>query len=543
MDNFFGEYGIFSGMMPVMDAEKKKTSPKTEKKQESNKTETKVVVEKFKAPMKIYFDSVASVEISEDNEFTKDEIFEKITKLSGINFFEEHRNSFSLKSLKGEKYILRPLESTKYDKGSAGKHLLYNELQSVEPFKENDDEEASTDSIIKGFKNETGLDISLYLIDDVYIPVASLKTKDNLKEMKFPVKVSSLTMFGETIEIESSDYETFLEKKEEEDSLIPVEDTKIEVSEAILKKVLCSLLPEYSMDLEFNYYSDQNFVQVMHKPISSSGTSVTPAVKKEETYPTNAVVTLFFTKYQLSPELFNDKKEITKKELLNFLRKKGHIEYSAERTEIRYEKKENIIIPLVKSAKRGYSLEDNEDYRKEESDLMTISVNKNSIRTLGCQMGSVDFHLPKIPFYILKEVIHFFWDMYVFKNTEAAAMIYYNKSGEEYEIYYPEQNVSHASVEFLKDERRELDSNLYSVMEIHSHGSFDAFWSGQDNADEIDHRLYAVIGDLKNFKYDDKHIKVRAATGGYHVRVKVSDIFEPLKSIEEFHCAMKRVHF
>ena len=56
MDNFFGEYGIFSGMMPVMDAEKKKTSPKTEKKQESNKTETKVVVEKFKGNTSNYVD-------------------------------------------------------------------------------------------------------------------------------------------------------------------------------------------------------------------------------------------------------------------------------------------------------------------------------------------------------------------------------------------------------------------------------------------------------------------------------------------------------
>lgn len=543
MDNFLGEFGIFSGMMPVMDEEETKPKTKPEKKQESKKTAPKAVEEKFKTPMKFYFDSLAAVEITDEKEITKSELFSEISRLTGVSLFEKNNSSFTLKCLKDESYILRPVLSAKYDKGAAGKHLLYDELQSIDPFKKDDDEEPTPEMIIEGFKKETGMDISLYLVDDVYIPVAVLNSKENLEKLQFPVKVGSLTMFGETIEIERNDYETFVEKKEELDTLIPEEVQETKVSEDILKKVLVSLFPEYAFDLEFNYYPELNFIQVMHKPISSSGSSSAPAVKKEDTYPTDAVVTLFFTKYQLSPELFNGKKEITKKELLNFIRKKGHIEYSAERTEIRYEKKENIIIPLVKSAKRGYSLEEDDDYRREETEIMTITVNKNSARTFGCHMGSVEFHLPKIPFSILKEIIHFFWDVYVHKRTEAVAMIYYNTAEAEYEIYYPEQHVDRASVEFEKDERRELDPNLYSVMEIHSHGCYDAFWSGQDNSDEIDHRLYAVVGDLKNFKYDESHIKVRASTGGYHVRVKVSDIFEPLKSISEFHCAMSRVHF
>ena len=79
-------------------------------------------------------------------------------------------------------------------------------------------------------------------------------------------------------------------------------------------------------------------------------------------------------------------------------------------------------------------------------------------------------------------------------------------------------------------------------MEIHSHGTYQAFWSSVDNEDEVSHRLYAVVGDFPHFNYDTKHILVRAATGTYHVQCNLWDIFERPVCPEDFSAKLGRVN-
>ncbi len=79
------------------------------------------------------------------------------------------------------------------------------------------------------------------------------------------------------------------------------------------------------------------------------------APKKEETYPTSATVSLFYTKFQITAEDFGGKKKITGKDLINYLRNvKGCIEYTEDFSVIKFDKKENLIkVAPGQYAKKG----------------------------------------------------------------------------------------------------------------------------------------------------------------------------------------------
>lgn len=165
-------------------------------------------------------------------------------------------------------------------------------------------------------------------------------------------------------------------------------------------------------------------------------------------------------------------------------------------------------MPLLKSGKRGaYILEDKEAYRKEFSPMMDLLVEKATGK------GSFKWNLPKMPYRILYDAMHFFWDVYVLKKSEAIVLVYYDPD-EGYSMEVPKQRATGSVVEF----DREFNDKLL-VMEFHSHAGFPAFWSYQDDADELSHRLYAVAGNLSDFQYDAAHLIVRAGTGGYHLKV------------------------
>ena len=206
---------------------------------------------------------------------------------------------------------------------------------------------------------------------------------------------------------------------------------------------------------------------------------------------------------------------------------KQYPEYSAERTEITYDKKANLILPILKSGKRGaYELNDVDEYRYEDTDLMSVCAIKEEPDKYGCVHGIVYYHLPRIPFSILTEIMHFFWDVYVCRGTEAIAQIFYRRETKEYEIHYPKQVATVGSVDFTRDPEKEASPLTIPVMEIHSHGAFTAHWSATDNMEELAHRLYAVVGEIPHFRYDNAHIRVRAATGGYYVQLDINEIFE-----------------
>jgi len=564
----FGDLGIFGNMVMMESDEpkkedKKKKAAKSKEKKDSSKAKTSVT--KYKAPLKVIFDSTGSVEITEEKEYTKEELLGQIASLSGISLFETEKEKFALTNVKGNIYIVRPSYSASYEKGSDGKKLLLSEVQELVTLTEPNEEGNFEVEAVKNYIKETyGMEVKMYLVGDTYIPVPKTSKNDPVDDMKFPVKITALTLFGEMIELEEEAYKEFKEealksgevaenKRNEDDeeddepeaSFLPVEKPKKKekVLSSVIEKILITFLPDYADDLVFNYTAESNLLQVMHKSVNSNASPAPASVKKEDTYPSDVTLSILFTRFELNSSMFGGKDKITKKDVVKFL-SKTYPEYSMERTVLEYDEKKKLLIAVPKSGKRGaYSLEEDEIFRRECSEMMDIEVSdKTAGRDMrGCYPGTVNFKLPKIPFKILQECLIFFWSVYVCKKTEAIAQIFYNKEEGEYEVYFPLQYTSSAGVEFERDLRRETDENLIQVMEIHSHARFSAFWSGTDNSDEKAHRLYGVVGNIPEFYYDNKHIMVRGATGGYHVRVALGDVFEFPTDLKEVHCALDRV--
>lgn len=83
-----------------------------------------------------------------------------------------------------------------------------------------------------------------------------------------------------------------------------------------------------------------------------------------------------------------------------------------------------------------------------------------------------------------------------------------------YRIRQPAQDRDTASVtyEYLPN----------AVMDIHSHGTMGAFFSGTDDRDEQGFRLYMVVGRLDRLIPD---IKIRVGVYGYFAPVRFNEIF------------------
>ena len=527
MFDMFEEIGIFGDVI-MPEIEEQKTSKKaktknTEKKEQNKKKEES----KYKLPVKVLFDSVEPVEIEGDRELTKAELFAEIAKMTDYQAIKEPEKYFKLEKLGERTYLYRPLYSAKCEKGSSGKYLLLGHILVLdEIIVQEDDKDISVDDVKKYIEDSYGYQVELYLVEEIYIPVPVNMNNDSLEKLEFPVKASALSLAGESLEITKEDYLAFIPKKEEQLSLI--EESEVEtdftVTEDVIVKVLTTFFPDYEKDLAYRYDSEKNLICVNHKNNAAQNTSAA-TVKKEELYPTDATVSLIFTRLQLSSELFGGKKEITKKEVLKYIGKQ-YPEYSPERTELVYDSKKKLIIPSLKSGKRGsYCLKEEEDFRYERTPIMEILAFKEERKLNGCVRGRVSYSLPKIPYSILKDVVDFFLNVFEEKDTEAVALIFYDKKIENYEVRIPKQTAGAAFVEFERDISLELDETKYLVMEIHSHGRYGTFWSDTDNREELSHRLYAVVGSLKDFAYDDLHIIVRAATGGLQVKIPLESIF------------------
>ena len=558
MNNFgFGTMGIFENLAPVEHTAPKASKPSKGKSEKATAEKKAPKVTRYHLPAQIHFDSYPSLEITDTGDYTLVEILEKISKLTGLDFFRQHPEELSLSKLSDASYLLRPTPLTKVEKGDSGCKLLLDSLLESLPVAEAVEEEAEeesgaedseakgkepapkdTVSQIKDYIQKTyGITVELHLLGDTYVPVPVSPSSGSEDNLHFPIKVCGLKVPMELIVLgESAISEENYVASDEESNIVP------QISKKGIEATILSLYPEYANDLTIGIDEENNAVQIMHKPPFTTSTSTT-AEKKEDTYPTNAVISLVFTRIQLSPDDFSGAKTVTKKDILRYLGK-SYPEYSAERTELLYDKKKNTIMPILKSGKRGaYSLNETNDYRHESSDLMDILASKSfEPDSLGCVSGTVQLNFPKIPFSLLKEVVTFFWDTFILYQSEAIAFLFYRRSTGNYQVFIPYQTVNGDSVTFQREFEQECDPDLVPVMEIHSHGTYQAFWSSVDNEDEVSHRLYAVVGDFPHFNYDTKHILVRAATGTYHVQCNLWDIFERPVCPEDFSAKLGRVN-
>lgn len=139
----------------------------------------------------------------------------------------------------------------------------------------------------------------------------------------------------------------------------------------------------------------------------------------------------------------------------------------------------------------------------------------------------------KVPMQLLKDIENFF-RAFMIKNVtsaagyrpghgdyEAMALILYNLDTQQYRVSIPSQKVSKASVTYDIDDKAD---NEIVVVDIHSHNSMGAFFSGVDDRDDRSGAwVTGVLGKLDQPEFASVW---RFNAGATKVQLTIADIFE-----------------
>ena len=341
-----------------------------------------------------------------------------------------------------------------------------------------------------------------------------------------PLTVINLT--GETKTYNSSDFEL---EDGEAVTLAAVEELVFSSPELSEQKEVLSLY--YG---EKDGKPDHSVLVIGVKEISSSVTTA----KTEETYPTDAVISLVFNRIQLSPDMFGGKEQATAAEVIAIL-SKDYPEFTKDRTKLTYDKKGNYIFPTLKSSTKGSTLYKSLGgaigdaarndyflcrYFTEAGYVGRLEKTKVSLTAAdGTGDGLYEYYLPKVPMKMIMAIKEFFRMVAERQNTEALVWLLYDESARQYKVIVPQQITTVSSVhteDFLYQ-----TPDYYKVADIHSHGAaYKAFFSMQDDFDEKSNLIYGVMGDMCG----EEQMLFRAGTGGKYVKLSLNDFVEESES-------------
>lgn len=290
---------------------------------------------------------------------------------------------------------------------------------------------------------------------------------------------------------------------------------KEEVSEDELRKRYAEKYPEYTKCV-FAYQEEQNLLF----PILDVG-------KEENIKSISLPVEIKAGGFTLTvePEDVKGKSSASLEEIRKVL-ENNYPEYSKERTEMLYDKK-HFVVPILKSSKKGVVITSNvpgwkhEIYEDENHDKWRVETTPFGVfRYNMTRKEKAQFLMtaPKIPWSLAEEINRIFERNPI---DEFAVQIFYDSLKQNYELYVPEQKVSKSAVIFTRN--TELERKKVLVMDVHSHGSFKAFFSEIDDRDEQGIRLYMVFGNMNKKEHS---YALRAGIVGNFCELSLDDVFE-----------------
>lgn len=160
-------------------------------------------------------------------------------------------------------------------------------------------------------------------------------------------------------------------------------------------------------------------------------------------------------------------------------------------------------------------------YEQRRNEIGCFTAPAENVREFEDIRAEFKMALPKIPAHIFSKVMGFFKSISDELHYEVLVHILYNTEEKEYIIKVPKQRISEASVNSETDEP--YPDRCIHVMDFHSHNTMPAVFSGTDNADEKETRLYAVAG---RFNQTFPEITVRAGCAGKFIPLNPEDVFE-----------------
>ena len=160
-------------------------------------------------------------------------------------------------------------------------------------------------------------------------------------------------------------------------------------------------------------------------------------------------------------------------------------------------------------------------YEQRRNEIGCFTAPAENVREFEDMQAEFKMALPKIPAHIFSKVMGFFKSISDELHYEVLVHILYDTEEKEYIIKVPKQRISEASVNSETDEP--YPDRYIHVMDFHSHNTMPAVFSGTDNADEKETRLYAVAG---RFNRTFPEITVRAGCAGKFIPLNPEDVFE-----------------
>ena len=160
-------------------------------------------------------------------------------------------------------------------------------------------------------------------------------------------------------------------------------------------------------------------------------------------------------------------------------------------------------------------------YEQRRNEIGCFTAPAENVREFEDIRAEFKMALPKIPAHIFSKVMGFFKSISDELHYEVLVHILYDTEEKEYIIKVPKQRISEASVNSETDEP--YPDRYIHVMDFHSHNTMPAVFSGTDNADEKETRLYAVAG---RFNQTFPEITVRAGCAGKFFPLNPEDVFE-----------------
>lgn len=169
-----------------------------------------------------------------------------------------------------------------------------------------------------------------------------------------------------------------------------------------------------------------------------------------------------------------------------------------------------------------YVVAKNGTYCVTTNKIGTFKVEVDKIPCLKEFKPGFEMKLPKLPITMLFCVISFFKCVNRDKNgCEAMVHIYWDAENTSYIVDAPDQVISGGSVKAIRN--HDLEKKYLLTMDIHSHNTMGAFFSGTDDADEKETRLFGVIGKIEE---PIPAMKFRAGHMGEYVELDIDQIFE-----------------
>lgn len=263
-------------------------------------------------------------------------------------------------------------------------------------------------------------------------------------------------------------------------------------------------------------YKPAGSVVTYKKDIPETGSAPKNKAAERWRLPLRVFIGTWGQEVNLSPSDFGGKEKIDEKDIKDYFAPRYPVFADDKRKmDLFYIKEENTLSIMFVSGEKGADASSQTKTTVVDTAALRFSFEKDDDERMAA-LVQADLILPKIPREILDQVIDLFRSDL---QKECYVKVVFN--GTSYEVIKPEQQVSKVSVDYTFDPA-EIRGKV-QVMDIHSHNTMDAFFSGTDDRDECYPGLFGVIGKLDK---DTISMMFRAGYNGQFVPVLSRDIFE-----------------